>query len=1056
MTRKWIKVTLLLLLAGVRIAAGQSGGQEEFGIPFPSEHYAPPEYQQDPQNWGVVQDDQGLIYVANNDGVLQYDGERWRLIPTAAGTFVRSLAADSLVYVGAKGDFGVLRPDSLGVLRYTSFYEHIPEDERDFEDVWGTHVLDEGVYYQTNKRLFRWDGTKITTWTSEAGFHTSFAVDGTLYIRDSQRGLLRLEGDSLNPVPGLETIPKTPIYMTARHPSGDLLIGTQKRGLLLHDGETFRSFAPELTSYLQENDLYHGCRLPGDRYALATLGGGVVVIDAAGQIVRVLDGSSGLPDPVVNHVYADREGQLWMALNSGGVFRADLNAPLTIHDERTGLDGTVRSIREHRDTTYVATGSGLYVLKRQDKQVLGGRSASFEKWGDLPLAQDMLSVGETLLAGTQENGVYQISPRSKREDVSWSVTNHLLKARDGDIVYAGSNSGLKGVRRTQDGWRPFSIEEIQEEVRDLAMEDEGTLWASTFSGEVLRVALAADGRRAKSTTRYGEQDGLPRGYKGMEVVDGRVTVVSKKGLFQIDDADQAPEAWQFTRRPSLLPDIEGADTLTVEAIENVGEKLWVVLKKRVFWGKRREDGSYQWKAVDPLQFPKSERPTLSVGREGTVWLGDGRRLFRYALGQGRDIEPPTADFSARVRQVTTLRRGRIVYGGHSSGPANESTLTVPYGRDLRVDVGAPLYGTVEPHQYRYKLEGRTDQWTDWTTEASQRYRDLWEGTYRFRVQARNDRGQVSEVGMLPLYIRPPWFRSRWALFAYGIAFLALALGYRRYYQIKEENRRAQERVRKLERERVVAERLKKANERLREANRLKEDFLATTSHELRTPLTNILGALEVLRDMVTDEQEEFLDMIEANGQRLKRTLNALLDLSMLRSGEEDLELTPTPLDECARRVALDLRDDAEEKGLSVRVDTPDTPVQADVDEQYLEQIVRNLVENAIKYTHDGHVAISAGRTNGQVYVEVEDTGIGIDEDFLPNLFDEFKQESRGRARTYEGNGLGLAISARLAEQMDGTIHVETEKGEGSTFTVEFPRSSKMSSETNASRTGETE
>ena len=439
-----------------------------------------------------------------------------------------------------------------------------------------------------------------------------------------------------------------------------------------------------------------------------------------------------------------------------------------------------------------------------------------------------------------------------------------------------------------------------------------------------------------------------------------------------------------------------------------------------------------------------------------MWLGDGRRLFRYASGQGRDIEPPTADFSASVRQVTTLRRGRIVYGGHGPDLDGESTLTVPYGRDLRVDVGAPLYGTVEPHQYRYKLEGRTGQWTDWTTEASQRYRDLWEGTYRFRVQARNDRGQVSEVGMLPLYIRPPWFRSRWALFAYGIAFLALALGYRRYYQIKEENRRAQERVRKLERERVVAERLKKANERLREANRLKEDFLATTSHELRTPLTNILGALEVLRDMVTDEQEEFLDMIEANGQRLKRTLNALLDLSMLRSGEEDLELTPTPLDECARRVASDLRDDAEEKGLSVRVDTPDTPVQADVDEQYLEQIVRNLVENAIKYTHDGHVAISAGRTNGQVYVEVEDTGIGIDEDFLPNLFEEYKQESRGRARTYEGNGLGLAISARLAEQMDGTIHVETEKGEGSTFTVEFPRSSKMSSETNASRTGETE
>jgi signal transduction histidine kinase len=191
--------------------------------------------------------------------------------------------------------------------------------------------------------------------------------------------------------------------------------------------------------------------------------------------------------------------------------------------------------------------------------------------------------------------------------------------------------------------------------------------------------------------------------------------------------------------------------------------------------------------------------------------------------------------------------------------------------------------------------------------------------------------------------------------------------------------------------------------------------------------------------MVSDEQKQFLDMIEQNGQRLKRTLNALLDLSMLRSGNEDLELTPMPLDECVRRVASDLRTDAEEKGLDFQVHTSDPPVQAEIDEQYLEQILRNLVENAIKYTDDGGIVVSTGTVDDRVYVEVEDTGIGIDEEFLPDLFEEFKQESRGRSRTYEGNGLGLAISARLAEQMDGAIRVETEKNEGSKFRVEFPR-----------------
>ncbi|MFB6274269.1 MAG: ATP-binding protein [Salinibacter sp.] len=1036
MSRSLLKVTLLLLLVGGRVAVGQSGGEDERGIPFPSEHYAPPEYRQSSQNWDVVQDGRGLIYVANNDGVLQYDGERWRLIPTTTGTFVRSLAADSLIYVGAKGDFGYLRPDSLGVLRYVSFYEHIPKEKRDFGDVWGTHTTEKGVYFQSNAHLFRWDGETMKVWSSEEGFHTSFVVDGQLYVRDSGRGLLRMKGDSLKIAPGGEAFQKTPIYMMAQHPSGNLLVGTQKKGLLLYDGETSRDFAPGLTSYLRENDLYHGCRLPGNRYVLATLGGGAVVIDAGGEVVRVLDGSSGIPDPVVNAAYADRGGRLWMALNSKGVFRANLDTPsLTLHDERTGLEGTIRDIHEHDGTTYVSTRSGLYMLGKEENQVLSEQSARFTKWGSLPHVWAMSSVAGELLVGTQEKGAFKVEKGEKSRVADWNFTYSLVRAKGKRIVYAGTRSGLKGLNRTQTGWGPFSIKKIQGEIRSLAMEDDGVLWASTIGGEVLRVVLSQDGQHASTVTQYGTQKGLPTGYKELEMINGRVTILAKEGLFQVENPDQAPASWTFSRRPSLLPDVE--DTLSVKAVESTGDRLWVVLEKQVFVGRVGKEGVSGWRSIDPLYFPKSKQTALLV-RDSTVWLGEGRRLFRYAPGERPPVERSSVEFRAFVRQVTTLRRGRIVYGGSRSGLAGDSLLAVPYGRDLRVDVAAPLYDTVNPHEYRYKLVGRSDQWSNWTRKASQRYRNLWEGTYRFRVQARNDRGKRSKVASMTLRIHPPWYRSLWAYLVYGIAFVATAYGYRRYYRVKEERRRAREQVRKLKQERVVAERLKRANERLREANRLKEDFLANTSHELRTPLTNILGSLEVLRDTATVQQEQFLDMIEKNGKRLKRTLNALLDLSMLRSGEEEIDRGLVSIDACAREVASELREDAEEKGLDFRVELPDTSVHAEVDEQYLKQILRNLIENAIKFTEEGSVGISVGRTDGRVYVQVEDTGIGIDEDFLPDLFAEFKQESRGRGRAYEGNGLGLALSTRLAERMDGSISVETEKNEGSTFTVEFP------------------
>ena len=226
-----------------------------------------------------------------------------------------------------------------------------------------------------------------------------------------------------------------------------------------------------------------------------------------------------------------------------------------------------------------------------------------------------------------------------------------------------------------------------------------------------------------------------------------------------------------------------------------------------------------------------------------------------------------------------------------------------------------------------------------------------------------------------------------------------------------------------------------------EIARMKSTFLANMSHEIRTPLTGILGFTEILADEVTDpQQKEFVDLIGQSGRRLMETLNSVLDLAKLDAGRMDLAAEPVSLAGAAREATQLLSPLAKDKGLVLEAEVTDETARADLDRGALGRIVTNLVGNAIKFTEEGGVRIRVRGNDAQVALDVIDTGIGIGEEFLPRLFDEFQQESDGAGRLHEGSGLGLAITRQLTERMEGHITVESERDVGTTFTVVFPRS----------------
>lgn len=236
--------------------------------------------------------------------------------------------------------------------------------------------------------------------------------------------------------------------------------------------------------------------------------------------------------------------------------------------------------------------------------------------------------------------------------------------------------------------------------------------------------------------------------------------------------------------------------------------------------------------------------------------------------------------------------------------------------------------------------------------------------------------------------------------------------------------------------------LRSALERAESADRLKSAFLATMSHELRTPLNSIIGftgiVLQGLAGPLNEEQSRQLGMVRGSARHLLDLINDVLDLSKIEAGQLQVREEPVDLTDVVERVVGTVSPMAERKGLAVRAQVPPGGVKVVTDRRRVEQILLNLLNNAVKFTEQGEVSLALERSGGQLSIRVADTGMGIKPEDLGQLFQPFRQVDTGLTRQHEGTGLGLAICRRLAELLGGGIDVTSTWGRGSTFTLTLP------------------
>lgn len=286
---------------------------------------------------------------------------------------------------------------------------------------------------------------------------------------------------------------------------------------------------------------------------------------------------------------------------------------------------------------------------------------------------------------------------------------------------------------------------------------------------------------------------------------------------------------------------------------------------------------------------------------------------------------------------------------------------------------------------------------------------------------------------------PAWV---WAMLIMATGLAIIALIHALYYRtlLKNEKHMHQEELKKTEE--IKAE-LAIANLNAQESERVTENFLSTMNHELRTPLNGIIGFASILRDELQNPQHINMAIaILQSGERLLNTLTSILDLSDLKSYRVETEICDFMLHPLINRCLVDYRDKAEEKGLQIIYQPEDYRIEVRSDESHVEKIIRQLMDNALKYTEEGYIKIDLLQQtiNGKEWalIKISDTGVGIPKDLQGLIFSNFRQASEGINRKHEGVGVGLSLTRNLVNILGGKIEVESEPGKGSSFTVYLP------------------
>jgi len=831
------------------------------------------EYHAGNQNWAIAQDEFGVMYFGNNNGILIFNGTDWQLTSVPNLSIVRSLKAGppGKILAGAFDELGIVIRDSLGNYRYVSWKTKVPSEEGQFGDIWKIHIIEKYIYFQSRTHLlvFNTEGEYITALHPDNEFIFSFMVNSQLIVQDKDTGLKKLESMQLISLPGSGQINHLEIWDIQILPDNKLLLFSQQKGVYIWDSGSLNEWNREISEFLRENSFYCMTRDNSGNLYIGTIQQGIIIINPSGQIVQAINKVNGLQNNTILSMAFDSEENLWLGLDNG-IDYIETHSNVSYLRQPGGFGSGYCSIMLHNNL-YLGTNQGVFIYPTQQPGLieplakLNGQTWSF------------FADGNKLLCA-HHSGAYILTHKEVRKiGEIQGIWMFLPIPWDSDKLLIGTYGGIGLIQKSgiQYVFRGM-LNGFNESSRVMFFDSSDNLWISHGYNGIYRLRINQNNYAIEEVKLYGPKQGLPSELNN-ELFDirGELIAGTRNGIYEYEELrDTFYSSIRWNRF------LESHDPVA-KMIESQEHTIWIFQNGVLGRLDILSDSLFQYNQ----QLAPSLNDNFLTAFESITFLSDEQILIGIEDGFSI-VNLETVPYLSTIVPFQFTRfekfnthKFQTQYDAIMFDPmAAHITLPdkIPYKfNNLRIKYALPVYSSSHQISIQYRLNETS--WKGTPGEPEIILSNLKEGKYKLTIIIEDPFTNSREYRNVLFTVDAPWFR-RWYTYAgFSLILLSIIL-----FTFKIISKRVQRQKRRalLEQKRQMIQREIRLKEKShlteQELIRMKNEKLQVEvvhkSKELANSTMNIIHKSQVLTDM----KIRLMELIE-NGSGLdKEELNRLV------------------------------------------------------------------------------------------------------------------------------------------------------------------------------------